>query len=176
MDQYQQWKERHRKDRHKDELILVDGSVFFGSAEKIGIQFVTKQLEEICNRQQRKKDPDIGHERQFRHRFRDVRRTKHHQAGRDGQDIEKEHQWGDPVFKHLALPLDQREMSLGKQCPEYQEQFSTEGDQHKGKEEQQDTENQCHPVIRPHHRIPLEMGYTKPLLRKHGSLYAENKV
>ena len=60
-------------------------------------------------------------------------------------------------------------MTLGKQGPENERQFPTEGEKRHGENKQQQTEYQCNPAVWAHNGIPLELSYRKPMPREHGT-------
>ena len=104
---------------HHDELVLVDGAVLLFFVEKVCVELVAEQFEDVCDEQQRKKNANIRDEGQFRHGAGNVGGAEHDQSGGDGEQVEEEHERGNTVFENLALALDDGEMALGEQGAVY---------------------------------------------------------
>ena len=44
-------KKKHGKVRHEDEFVLVEGRAFPVSVKKMGVNFITKQFDNVCHNQ-----------------------------------------------------------------------------------------------------------------------------
>ena len=169
LEENQHWEKEESHVGHQTELILVDNHTLLRAPVERSVQLVTEQFKQICSKQNSKANTDIGNERQFGHRIRDIVVTEHHQTCSDRKQVKEQQSKRGSVFQHFTLALHKREVALREQRPANQEKLSTKSEENQREQKKQNAENQRDPVIRLRHAVPLELRYRQPMPRKHGT-------